>query len=82
MSHLKLAKGIPDFWSQAVTRNPMAMEYFHEKDLVLIDKITKITSERTYQPRSLTVIVEFSENDFFTNLKLSYTVVLKDGTED
>ncbi len=60
----------------------MVMEYFHEKDFSLIDKITKITAQRTHQPRSLTVAIGFAENDFFTNKELSYSVVLEDGTED
>jgi hypothetical protein len=60
----------------------MVMEYFYDKDLPLIEKITKVKALRTHQPRSLLIEIDFCENDYFTNKKLGYTVVLKEGTED
>lgn len=58
------------------------MEYFRNPDYALISHIMKVEILREFQPRSLSVVIIFSENDYFTNLKLMYQVILKPESED
>lgn len=82
VENLKGKDGIPDFWFRSMKNNQMIWELVKEKDEEIIQHVRHIESERTDKPKTLTVHLHFSPNEFFENEKLSLQVVYKEDEED
>jgi len=81
VTYLKEVQGVPDFWEKAIRGNQMVMQSVTEKDEPILKHITDVQAEETLEPKQVRVDFYFSENEFFTNDKLSLTVHLKDSDE-
>ncbi len=57
--------------------NQMVWELVKEKDEEILKHLKTIDSEKTSEPRSLTVNFHFEQNEFFTNPTLSLKVFYK-----
>ena len=78
VENLKGKDGIPDFWFRAIKNNQMIYELVKEKDEEILKHIKHIDSERSDNPKTLTVKFTFNENEFFDNTELSLKVIYKD----
>ena len=77
VSHLTDKKGVPNFWSRTVIKHPILQILFNEKDLKVLEHLTaiRVTEDITDKPTSVIACeLDFSENNFFTNDKLTFTV--------
>jgi nucleosome assembly protein 1-like 1 len=82
VDHLKGKDGIPDFWFRAIKNNQMIWELVKEKDEEILTHIKHVESERSDNPKHLTVKFLFNDNEFFTNKDLTLTVFYKEDSED
>ena len=60
-------KGVPGFWSSAITNNSTIGGLVTEEDLEALSHITDIRVEYNEAWSGFTLIFSFSENKFFTN---------------
>ena len=83
VDHLKGVNGISDFWFKAIKNNNMIFELVKEKDEEILKHIRHIESERTSEPKSLTVKLHFEDNEFFENKEpLTLTIYYKGDDDD
>lgn len=82
VDHLKGKDGIPDFWFRAIKNNQMIWELVKEKDEEILAHIKHVESERSDNPKHLTVKFQFNDNEFFDNKDLTLTVFYKEDSED
>lgn len=81
VSHLKGVAGVPDFWSRAVKQNQILMQAVRPKDAELMDCITNVTASRSEDPPTVSIAIDFKENDFFTNKQLTLTIRMKENSD-
>jgi hypothetical protein len=74
VENLKGVAGVPDFWYRSIKNNQMIFELVKEKDDEILKFIRHVESERTDNPKTLTVRFLFNKNEFFTNDVLSIKV--------
>ena len=77
VAHLADKKGVPDFWKKVVTQHFVLQTLFSEKDLEVLEHLTaiRVTEDVTDKPTEVFACeLDFSENAFFTNDKLTFTV--------
>jgi len=75
VTHLKELKGVPDFWSKAISGHPMIAQIISEKDAAIMRHATFLTAEKVEDPVSMiTVEIHFEKNEFFTNESLKFCV--------
>jgi len=84
VDHLENEAGIPDFWLQSIKNNEMLMAIIKEKDTEALDNITLLEVSKVMNPSAdikvaKGISLSFSENEFFTNDKLTITVNFKDS---
>jgi nucleosome assembly protein 1-like 1 len=83
VAHLKGVSGIPDFWSTAIKNNQMMLQYIREKDREVLPHLTNVFVTETLAPqKSINIELTFSENEWFTNEKLTLKVLFKKDQED
>lgn len=84
-AHLADVKGIPDFWSTAVTNNTMMMQYFREKDRDVLKYLTNVITSETSTPNKeirIELHWDAEKNEYFTNAKLELIVKCKKDSDD
>jgi hypothetical protein len=57
------------------------MQSVRAKDKPLIDHVTNVLANRTFDPPTTSIVLDFSDNEYFTNKQLSLTVRMKDNDE-
>jgi hypothetical protein len=57
------------------------MQSVRAKDKPLIDHVTNVLASRTFDPPTTSIVLDFSDNEYFTNKQLSLTVRMKDNDE-
>lgn len=83
VDHLKGVVGIPDFWFKAIKNNNMIFELVKEKDEEILKHIKHVETERTSDPKTLTVKLHFNENEFFENTEpLALTIYYRGEDDD
>jgi nucleosome assembly protein 1-like 1 len=81
VDHLKTVDGIPDFWFKAIKNNQMIFELVKEKDEEILKHLKCLTTEKTMNPKTLTVKFVFGENENFDEKELLLKVYYR-GDED
>lgn len=81
VENLKGVEGVPDFWFRSLKNNQMIWELVKEKDEEILKFVRHIESEKTDEPKTLTVKFLFNQNEFFTNSDLTLKVHYKDEQE-
>ena len=75
-------KGVPDFWYKSLYNNPMTKQLILEHDEPILKNITSLKVSQTRVPENkITVEMTFANNEFFSNVNLSFTAVI-DEDED
>lgn len=82
VDHLKDVCGIPDYWKVAVSNNMLIQQAVHKQDKEALTFIKDVKSEKTDDPKTITIKMFFSENEFFSNDVLTYTVKVKENGEE
>jgi len=78
VDHLKEVQGVPDFWSKAVKNHQIMLQYIREKDREVLPHLTNVTAVECNTPvKTISVELTFSENEWFTNEKLTLLVKFK-----
>ena len=57
------------------------MQAIRKKDEDVIQYITNVTANRTEDPQTISIAIDFRENEYFTNKQLTLTVRLKEGSD-
>ena len=84
VDHLENEAGIPDFWLQSIKNNEMLMAIIKEKDTEALDSVTKLEVSKSLNPAegikvAKGITLSFSDNEFFSNDKMTLTVNFKDS---
>jgi len=58
------------------------MQAVRKKDEPVMDYITNVTASRTEDPPTVSIAVDFKENDYFTNKQLTLTVRTVENSEN
>ena len=56
------------------------MQAIRKKDEDVIQYITNVTANRTEDPQTISIAIDFRENEYFKNKQLTLSVILKDGS--
>ena len=69
--------GVPDFWGKAVKNNQILMQAVREKDADVMAHLIDVTAERNEEANNLSISTKWSENQWFTNSELTFSVRYK-----
>ena len=83
VDHLKEVQGVPDFWSKAVLNHQIMLQYIREKDREVLPHLTNVVAVETNTPvKTISIELTFSENEWFTNEKLTLKVIFKKDQDE
>lgn len=71
-----------DFWTEIILKHPSLEEYIKEDDRPILKHVKSIYVDMAEKPSVVTVKIEFTPNDYFTNTMLEYVLRFEEGDEE
>lgn len=82
VSSLAGKAGVADFWTEIILKHPSLDEYVKEEDRPILKHVKSVYVDMAEKPSVVTVKIEFTPNDFFTNSMLEYVLRFEEGDEE
>ena len=83
VAHLAGKAGVEDFWQHIILTHPSLECYIEECDKAILRHVKSVYVEQSFiKPSVVHVKMEFTENEYFTNTTLEYTIRFEDSEEE
>lgn len=70
------AKGIPNFWLQAMQNNRLLCDFIEEQDIPALEKLEDISYELLDDANGFKLVFTFAANDFFSDTTLTKSFII------